>query len=76
MKKISKIYSKSSVWTQILFWIFILLLICIIVGKFRPVREGFIQKEKFVLKKGNAIYYNFYASIYDDLVFSNVKNDT
>jgi len=46
-----------------------------LVGKYHPVREGFIQKDKFVLKRGNAIYDNFYATIYDDLVFSNVKND-
>jgi len=75
MNKISKIYSKSSIWTQMLFWVFILLLVAVLVGKYRPVREGFIQKEKFVLKEGNAIYDNFYATIYDDLVFSNIKND-
>ena len=75
MKKICKIYSKSSIWTQMMFWVFLLLLISMLVGKYHPVREGFIQKDKFVLKRGNAIYDNFYATIYDDLVFSNVKND-
>ena len=75
IKKICKIYSKSSIWTKMLVWVFVLLLIALLVRKYTPVREGFIQKEKFIMKEGNAIYDNFYADIYDELVFSEVKND-
>jgi SAM-dependent methyltransferase len=38
-------------------------------------REGFIQKDKFVLKQGPEIYDDFYADIYDDLVYDSVKNN-
>ena len=75
MKKIIKTYTKSSLWTKLVFWLFILFIVSILFNKYRPVREGFIQKEKFILKRGTDIYDNFYASIYDDLVFSDVKNN-
>ena len=39
------------------------------------IKEGFIQREKYVLKQGNEIYDDFYCSIYDQLVYDNVKND-
>jgi SAM-dependent methyltransferase len=38
-------------------------------------REGFIQQQEFLFKKGNDIYDDFYANIYDLLVFNEVKND-
>jgi SAM-dependent methyltransferase len=38
-------------------------------------KEGFIQEQDFLFKKGPDIYDDFYASIYDYLVFNQVKND-
>ena len=38
-------------------------------------KEGFIQEKEFLFKKGPDIYDEFYASIYDHLVFNDVKND-
>lgn len=38
-------------------------------------KEGFIQEKEFIFKKGPDIYDDFYASIYDHLVFNDVKND-
>ena len=75
LKKMIKAYNKSNIWAQSLFWLFILLLLSIIVHKYRPVREGFIQKDKFILKKNIDLYDDFYATIYDDLVYSAIKND-
>jgi SAM-dependent methyltransferase len=40
-----------------------------------PVKEGMTSDYKVLFKKGDAIYDDFYASIYDYLVFSSVKND-
>ena len=38
--------------------------------------EGFIsQKKKFVLKKGDEVYDDFYVSIYDDLTYDQLKNN-
>ena len=75
LKKMIKAYNKSNIWAQSLFWLFILLLLSIIIHKYRPVREGFIQRDKFILKKNAGLYDNFYATIYDDLVYSAIKND-
>ena len=75
LKKITRIYEKSSIWTQLLLWVFILFIIALIINKYKPVREGFIQKEKFILKNGLNIFDEFYVDVYDDLVYSKIKND-
>ena len=38
-------------------------------------QEGFIQKESFVQKTGSDVYDDFYADIYDYLVYSDLKNE-
>jgi SAM-dependent methyltransferase len=72
--QISKIYQKLSISGKILLFIS-LFLICVILFHVDTRREGFTQTEKFVYKENYQIYDNFYASIYDYLVFNNVKND-
>jgi len=37
-------------------------------------KEGFIQEKQFVMKQGPDIYDDFYASIYNDLVYDEIKN--
>ena len=74
-KKIMKFYGKSSIWTKLLLWVFVVFIIAGLMKKSTPVREGFVQSETFVLKEGSEVFDDFYASIYDDLVFSKVKND-
>jgi SAM-dependent methyltransferase len=74
-KHIKGLY-KSPLITKL---IVILILIYFIIRfsyQYIPYREGFTQKEKFLLKdKNNEIYDDFYASIYDDLVYDGVKNN-
>ena len=41
----------------------------------RKTKEGFTQSSEFLLKEGPQIYDSFYASVYDALVFNEVKND-
>ena len=43
----------------------------------RRLKEGFAPepKQEFTLKKGPDIYDDFYVSVYDDLVFDELKND-
>jgi SAM-dependent methyltransferase len=36
--------------------------------------EGFITADKYLFKSGNEVYDEFYANIYDYLVFNNIKN--
>ena len=75
LKKITKIYNKSSRWTQLLLWIFILFILAIIINKYKPIKEGFIQNKKYILKNDSNIFDDFYVDVYDDLVYSKVKND-
>ena len=53
----------------------IILVILMIVNKSAVYKEGFVQREKYILKRGAEIYDDFYSSIYDELVYDNVKND-
>jgi len=59
--------------------LFIGLLLMLIVffksAKSNKRKEGFVQHDKFLFKKGESIYDDFYSSIYDYLVFNSVKND-
>ena len=79
IKSITNLYSKLSNFGKILIFIS-LLLIVIVFFKFvhsqNPnKKEGFQQEQDFLFKKGGDIYDDFYADIYDYLVFNEVKND-
>ena len=70
-----KVYDNTTNWGRIL--IFVLLLIILIVF-FRsiqmPRKEGFEQQDKFLFKSPDQIYDNFYAGIYDFLVYNSMKD--
>ena len=68
-------FMKQSIWTRTSIILAFILIILMIVNKSAVYKEGFVQREKFVLKTGNEIYDGFYSSIYDELVYDNVKND-
>ena len=75
-KSIATNYSKYSTWGKVM--IFTILLLILVVA-FKPFNldkfEGFEQNDKFLFKSGQDIYDDFYADIYDYLVFNNVKNE-
>ena len=77
IKSITNIYCKMSNFGKVL--VFIALLLIAIVF-FRSIEipnsgiEGFVVQEKFVFKTGDEVYDDFYANIYDYLVFNNIKN--
>ena len=79
LNSITKIYKKSSIWGKIfLFSLLVVLIVVIFKGnKYnnKNNKEGFIQSEQFVVKTGQDIYDDFYADIYDYLVYNKVKND-
>ena len=52
----------------------ILLLISMIAFT-RKHKEGFTQSESFIMKEGPEVFDQFYSSVYDALVFNQVKND-
>ena len=82
MKSITNLYNKLSNFGKILIMISLLLIIIVFfkyVNKVSPYtkshKEGFQQQQDFIFKKGTDIYDDFYANIYDFLVFNEVKND-
>jgi SAM-dependent methyltransferase len=71
---VTNLYNKSSNWGKVLFFVLLLLLA---VAVFKPIqkREGFEQRENFLLKTNDELYDKFYVEIYDELVFNNIKDD-
>ena len=82
IKTITNLYNKLTNFGKILLFISLLLITIVFfkyVQKLNPhnsiKREGFQQQQEFLFKKGLDVYDEFYANIYDFLVFNEVKND-
>tara|TARA_B110000046_G_scaffold185362_2_gene226704 strand:+ start:3061 stop:3978 length:918 start_codon:yes stop_codon:yes gene_type:complete len=71
---IIKTLYNSSFWCKFVLILSVFILYYLLTTKSTTV-EGFVQRDKFVIKEGTAIYDSFYASIYDDLVQDKVKNE-
>ena len=83
-KSLTNCYNKLSNFGKILLFIALLLLIVIFFKSCETMKEGMTTKSlnnvnmetaKFLFKEGNAVYDDFYANIYDYLVFNQIKND-
>jgi SAM-dependent methyltransferase len=70
-----KIFKKTSITEKIFFILAIVLIIIMLINHGCPYKEGFEETKEFSVKTGPLIYDDFYASIYDDLVFDQIKND-
>ena len=66
---------KLNIWTKMLLLVGLILIILMITSKEIKQYEAFTQREKFVSKRGDAIYDEFYSDIYDYLVYDKNKND-
>jgi SAM-dependent methyltransferase len=76
IKSLGYTYNKSSNWCKILIFMALLLLLVLMFKGFNKGRkEGFEQNDQFLFKTGPEVYDNFYADIYDYLVFNNMKDD-
>ena len=78
IKKTIKHFNKSSHWTKVVFFLGIALILVIITNRHQPIYEGYSgigQTDKFVSKSETEIFDPFYTSIYDDLVYDQVKNE-
>lgn len=70
-----KFLYKFSILEKILFLLIVLCIILFISNLNLQNTEGFVEKrEKFDKRLGIDIFDDFYVSIYDDLVFNNIKN--
>ena len=65
---------KSKPLMKIIIACMLIYLITYIINKYTPQVEGFVQKEKFILKEGSEVFDNFYVDIYDQLTYEPVKN--
>ena len=74
-KSLVSAYNKCSLWCKILMFISLLLLLVLVFKGFDNKKEGFEQRDQFLIKSGSDIYDDFYANIYDYLVFNNLKDD-
>lgn len=84
IKSLTNCYNKLSNFGKILIFISLLLLIVIFFKTCGTMKEGMTTRRtddvntevsKFLFKQGNAVYDDFYANIYDYLVFNKIKND-
>jgi len=75
IKSLGHAYNKCSLWCKILMFISLLLLLVLIFKGFDNKKEGFEQRDQFLIKNGSDIYDKFYSDIYDYLVFNNLKDD-
>jgi SAM-dependent methyltransferase len=81
IKSITNCYNKLSNFGKILIFIALLFILVVFFRSLKPLKEGLdnyninTQTEKFLFKEGNTVYDDFYADIYDYLVFNTVKND-
>ena len=85
IKSITNCYNKLSNFGKILIFIALTLLLVIFFKSIEKTKESMdtfsnsydVNNEvsKFLFKQGAAIYDDFYADIYDYLVFNNIKND-
>ena len=72
---ISRVYNKMSNWGKVLTLTLLFILVIVLFRGFERKKEGFEQQDKFLFKSNVDIYDNFYADIYDYLVFNNMKDD-
>ena len=58
-----------------IFVVLLILLLCVLVfGSQKKMRENFTGKSKFITFKNDDLYDDFYADVYDKLVYSPSKN--
>ena len=75
-KEIIKTYKKSSNWTKILLFLALLFVIAVFFKNNKSKKvEGFEQNDAFLFKSGTSVYDDFYAEVYDYLVYNNYKDD-
>jgi SAM-dependent methyltransferase len=83
LKSISTFYNKMSIFGKILVILALFLMIVIFFNSVNArnnknitniTTEGFVEHNNFLYKSGVDIYDKFYSEIYDQLVFSNVKD--
>jgi SAM-dependent methyltransferase len=74
INSVGKIYTKSSNWGKVLILFMLFILVIVIFKGMNKKKEGFEQSDQFLFKENSDIYDDFYADIYDYLVYNDIKN--
>ena len=75
-KSITNFYNKLSNVGKILIFVACLLILIVFFKSVNPpIKEGMISSENVLYVEGDRVYDDFYADIYDYLVYNAVKND-
>ena len=76
LKSLTNFYNKLSNFGKILVFIAFLLIAIVFFKSAMPSKEGMVNsEERIIYKDGVNVYDDFYANIYDYLVYSSIKND-
>jgi len=82
VKKAAKAFNKTSPWLKIIIILALVMAATAAVNRHTVRREGFSPGDalatggdSFVSKEGVGVYDQFYANLYDDLIFDRVKNE-
>lgn len=76
MKSLMNFYKHTSTCGKVLIFVSLLLILIAIFNSVKmPRKEGYEQNNAFLFKQGNDIYDEFYAEIYDSLMYNTLKND-
>jgi SAM-dependent methyltransferase len=71
-----KVYNNTTIWGKVLIFTLLLILLIVFFKYIEPAKkEGFEQQDKFLFKSDGEIYDNFYAGIYDYLVYNQMKDE-
>ena len=74
--RVERFVKKTSLWVIFMIILAVLLIITSCINSVKITREGFTQQtEKYVLKKNNDIYDQFYVNVYDDLFYKELTNN-
>ena len=67
---------KKSTWIEKTFYMTAAAIMVIVIANYaKPPQEGFEEQKEFVVKTGVQVFDDFYVSVYDDLLYSKVKNN-
>lgn len=75
INSITKCYNQLSNFGKLLLFVAVLLVLIVFFKSLMPVQEGMVDSSKFLFKQGTAVYDDFYANVYDYLVFNQLRND-
>ena len=73
-KKLTRFFNKSTRWSKTLICLGFLLLVLMTINQNTSIKEGFSQRRKYVLRKNDKIFDDFYVPVYDQLMNNKVKN--